>query len=843
MGKASFVGREQELAELGEWFASSETRLVTLLGSAGVGKSRLAREFAQQKRDRFPGGVIQCDFAGATSIEDVARIVARALDIDAKANIDVVLEQALASRARCLLVVDDCGHLPADELDATLGRWLSAAPRLFILATSWRRLKLLHERPFVVKPLDAAHDERLFIDRARAVTARELDPQHVRSLLALLEGIPLAIELAATAMGVFTPSQLMDRRELLLDMTAEDEIWASRPLRQALSLAFDPLSEIEKRVFAACSVFQGRFAFDAVQALLPAEPAVRVLKSLQVLADHSLLRPDEGGEHVHFRMFESVRHFAREQLSLRGELTATRQRYTAHFGEVARAQCIAIEGEGRVPASRWLWENEENLLAVVRGAEGEVDDPTPILWAVAGLRWVGVGRGPLSPYARLCREALDRFPVPGEARGYLLLGAANIHRHMGDLESASRFSEGAFTASRTMGDRRLEVRALFECARLADKVGQAMDAAKWLEEAGELARATSDTWAELAIFFARPRPEVDAIGLERICTLAAKTRDPVMMVRAEAAMATRLAAEGRNVEALTRAENMRTISDQLGERTWRMHADRLAAMALADSGQLAEARRVLQGALEQSRAIGYLQSEGEALGYLGLVEFEQGQLDAAADHLRAAAGKLHPREPAYAIFCAAHDAVDAEREPARPPRAASEVVEAVLDEGQRAAVAGFDALARLTRARGEPSAVEPPPEPSLPGIEARIALRLFRRALVRLRPPETALVVARDASWFRAPGAAKADLSTRPLLRSLLLLLLRAHGDREGELVSREQIAAAVWPDQKLLAKASANRLAVAVSTLRKAGLADVLASDPRGIGLRAGIHVVLVDP
>ena len=714
--------------------------------------------------------------------------------------------------------------------------------RLTVLATSWRRLKLPNERPFALGPLACSSTDgtdpatRLFLERARAVTDRELEGGDVRALVEALEGVPLALELAATAMGVLTPGQLMARRELLLDVTAEDEIWASRPLRHALTLSWDPLGDAEKAVFAACSTFQGSFPLDAVQALVPAEPAARVLRSLQTLVDHSLVRVERAGDEMRFRMFASVRHFAGEQLAARGELPSMRKRHAAYFGERARARVLTIPGAARIASTRWLLENEENLLAVVRGEDA---DDSAAMWSMAGLLWVALGRGPLEPYAQTFSRVVARLEGTGaalpEAHGHLLLGGSGVHRHLGDLERAERFATEALDAARRARDRRLESMALVERARCAENTGRSALAARWLDEARAIAEATSDAWSELAICFAQPRPEADEIALERVVSLAVRSGDPVMVVRAEAAMASRLAADGRNEEALERVRRMSAVAEELGERTWRMHAERIAGAALADEGRLGDARRRFQSALAHARSTGYRTSEGEALGCLGLLEFERGELPRALVSLREAIAKLHPHEPASAVLQSAIDAVEAELDPTSAPRSSLDRSAVALDEGQRAAIATFEAMAKLARARGD-TPPAPPPVPASPSIDARVARRLYDRACALARPPETAWLVARDASWFRTPGAQRTDLSTRPLLRTLLQLV---QGTAKATPWCR---GSGCWPRSGRTNLGEDVEIASrSVSTLQ-AGPRGRRVTTHRGSG-PIGLRVLLVDP
>ncbi|WP_344587168.1 ATP-binding protein [Actinomadura vinacea] len=362
------MGRRQAVGELR--LALSRARLVTLTGPAGVGKSRLALRVARRVRRAFPDGAVLIELAGITEPTLVPSAVAAALELIDHSNLDAetVLLNGLANR-RMLLVLDNCEHL-LNACGHLVDRLLSAAPGLRVLATSREPLGIGAERVWPVPPLslptvnrpdgtsstgpDAAHEAiTLFGERAAAVAPSfAVDENNVTDVARLcqrLDGLPLAIELAAGRMRVMSVEQILarlDDRFRLLAARAPLAAARHRTLRAAVEWSFDLCTPSERTLWARCSVFAGEFDLDAAEAVCSDDelPADQVLSSVAGLVDKSVLTRVEHGLRVRYRMLETIREFGQERLAERGEEAILRRRHRDHYLRLAEQTDIDASG-------------------------------------------------------------------------------------------------------------------------------------------------------------------------------------------------------------------------------------------------------------------------------------------------------------------------------------------------------------------------------------------------------------------------------------------------------------------------------------------------------------------
>ena len=319
----TFFGRVRELEALHGWFAGGD-RLVTLLGPAGTGKTRLALRFAElHPKARC------CDLTDAR---------------DAAAVSDAVEAMVATLGDETLLVLDNCEHVA--HAVATVVPRIPAGTR--ILVTSRERLRVPGERCFEVPPLglpqrgdDATASEalQLFLDRARlvrpdyALTAP--DTEVLVEILERLDGLPLAIELAAARMRVLSPQALLRRLSLRFDLLrsdARDATTRQRTLRGALDWSWDLLEPVEQSALAQCSVFRSGFTLEAAEAVLDLSPHVGAPATLEViesLCDKSLVRTLPRAGDVRFGLYECIREYAAERLG--DEIDRVRERHGAYF--------------------------------------------------------------------------------------------------------------------------------------------------------------------------------------------------------------------------------------------------------------------------------------------------------------------------------------------------------------------------------------------------------------------------------------------------------------------------------------------------------------------------------
>ena len=516
---SSFVGRERELAELAELLAREDVRLLTLIGPGGTGKTRLALRLATAASERFGNGAAFVQLSPIRDPELVLPAIAQALGLREQPGETALETLGEYLRRRELLLVLDNFEQVLGAATALAGL-LAEAPGLKVLATSRTPLRLSGEHAYRVPQLAPAESVELFVERAsNAAAGFELSDENAEAIAAIcrrLDGLPLAIELAAPRVRTLTPQALLrrlDQRLPLLTGGAQDADERQRTLRDTIAWSYDLLPEREQAVFRRLGVFVGGFRLEAAAAI---GGSAEILDDLDSLVEQSLLlrlREDSDGE-PRFWMLETIREYALEQLDAADELAAGIERHGSWFAELA--ECLDAEGSGDQPASvARLVDDYPNLRAAIERAR-ERGDGELLLRLATALWTFWSTRGYVAEGRRALEDALelsDRRPARA------LLGLSSLRVFSGSSDGLLDDVHEALRAAEELGDPLTLAQAWNLLGRvegtLLGSLGKAEEA--WQQalvhaERGDLRaeRAESIGWLMMAANFG-PLPVEDGI--------------------------------------------------------------------------------------------------------------------------------------------------------------------------------------------------------------------------------------------------------------------------------------------------------------------------------------------
>ncbi len=511
----SFVGRERELSECGALLG--ETRLLTLAGVGGCGKTRLALKLAGSRLEEHPDGAWFVELAPLSDPERVPLAVAAALGVREEPGKPIVesLARHLADK-RTLVLLDNCEHVLM--ACATLSeRLLTSAPELRLLVTSREGLGVTGERPYSVRslPVPAPEQERdfhaveasdavqLFVDRARVVAPdfrlTEKTAPAVAEICRRLDGIPLAIELAAARVKVLSVDQIrakLDDRFRLLTGGSKTALPRHQTLRATIQWSYDHLVPEEQRLFRLLAVFAGGWTLDAATAVAGGEAdELEVLDLLSHLVDKSLVvvEREEGGE-PRYRMLETVRQYAQERLNEVGDADEARTRHLDFY----LASSIEAETDMLGPEQRkWvtlLERDHENVLAAHTWCDRAEGGAQKGLRLVAATRAYWHSRGLNELGLRVMREALGRKGAepPTRARAVVLSGAGWFASRIGLHAEARSLLEQSLSISRALGDMAVTATALRRLGMVAHEREDHAEARGFYGESVAISRQMGD---------------------------------------------------------------------------------------------------------------------------------------------------------------------------------------------------------------------------------------------------------------------------------------------------------------------------------------------------------------
>jgi predicted ATPase/Tfp pilus assembly protein PilF len=810
-----FVGRDAELTALRGALAAGE-RLLTLVGPGGIGKTRLVMELAARLEEgAYPGGVFVCALGEVGDEEGLYATLADALGVDSPTRATTArgLGRALKARGRALVVLDEVERI-VDAAASAASAWLTLAPDVQLVVTSRERLRVRGEHVFDVGPLavpvtsedvERSPAVQLLAERARAQRPdwqlRPADVDAVFRLSVALEGIPLAIELAAARLSMLEPGELVARMRERLDVLSRggrDARAGGSTLRNAIDGSFRLLSPREQAVFVRCSVFRGGFGVDAAELVL-ATDGVDVLDAVQSLRDKSLLRSSSAAGKARLDMFESIRAFAEEKLGHGEAKRALVARHRDYYLALARrGSSVDLEPE------------HGNLAALVdhalEGASPTRDDVDAALEALLPLEARARGRALHESYDALLARALDLGVQLAADASLLARGLdarARRRQRAGELEAAQHDFDRALSHARAAGRSELEAAALLGLGVLHHELRELDRAQSLYEQALSLSRAAKDAVGEgraIGNIGAALHDRGDFEGARANYVDALARLSKTGQTRLEGITLSNLGIldqeEGEFDAARSRFERAQELLRASGDR-------RLEAICVGDRaslhqemGELTEARRLHERSLAVLREFGDVRGEGLCLARLGAVLAASGELGAAARALSEAEESFTPGDATSLGVVGLNRAFLA------------------LARGDAAGARARVAAALARGPRGEPPLVER-------SDDARRSVRTLTR-LLRGSPGSPAadtspeLTVTPDGASYRPPDGEWQDLSNRRAARLLLGALLARH---RGEPLTSEELWSAAWPGEKTIGDAWLNRLHVALSYLRRNGL------------------------
>ena len=541
---STFIGRSRELADLRRLIG--HTRLITLIGPGGAGKTRLATELAHQLEKGYRDGA---DFVDLSVVRDSAVVVgavARAMGAGAQGGEDrEALLRQLADR-QLLVVLDNCEHLVA-EVAVLTAEILTTCPGISVIATSRERLNIEGELCWGVPPMtlppesgpirDGDSDAlRLFVGRARQVRPEfMLDGANLGAVTAIcrrLEGMPLAIELAAARMIAMTPADLLPRlQDRLGTLTDGARNLAERQqtLRGTIDWGYNLLSDNERVLLRRMSVFAGDHDAATIESVCGAPPlngpVLRLV--LERLAEKSMVQVRQEGRLMVYRLLETVREFAAEKLGESGESNATRARHLAHYRALASAAFEARRVRGALPEHRRLWREIEDVRAALAAAQDS--DPATHIDMLGCLGWVWMMYAPEEGRQRIGAILPGVMPLPvptwykaaeaflaisgrsGDHSQEAIYGPAILEyeREVGDLHALGRYELGmGFIDERVRGDLPAARARMLAGVDLLERAGNGPELALAMQSLGSVERqlgnvAAARDWIVRSIALAR----------------------------------------------------------------------------------------------------------------------------------------------------------------------------------------------------------------------------------------------------------------------------------------------------------------------------------------------------
>jgi len=614
----SFIGREREIREVKR--AVVESTLFTIVGIGGAGKTRLALQVAADLLAQCLHGAWVVELAPVSDPKQIPQAVAAALGIREYPGLTLrdSLMEYLAGR-ELLLVMDNCEHLIAGVVEF-VEAVIAAAPRVRILCTSREPLGIPGERVWRIPPLalpaagrrpdiaalSKTEAVRLFVERARAVAPEfELTPATAATVARIcvrLDGIPLAIELAAARVRVLSVAQIAERlddRFRLLAGASRTALPHQQTLRAAMDWSYDLLTEPERALLRRLAVFAGGWTLEAAESICGDDGTAGVggeaiLDLLTRLVDKSLVEV-ESGTAPRYRMLETVRQYGWEKLAAADELSAVRDRHLTWFAALAETASRYLQGPQQKTWLDRLDGERDNFRAALAWAMESAPEQALALTA-ALWRWSYL-RGYLSIGADLTEQTLRIAPAPTPARLEALNGAAVLTNATGNYRRAGELAAETIALARTFGDQRGAASGRLVLATAALGEGDFTRAGLLAEQALAGFRTAGDRWGQALA--------LSVLGDESLN-------------------------RGEYERAMELYEESVAIFREVGDAWGVAHSQRGSGYAARLQGDYDLAVSIQAASLAQARELGDRTGIGYSLVQLGFLQWRQGDYDRAA---------------------------------------------------------------------------------------------------------------------------------------------------------------------------------------------------------------------
>ncbi len=533
-GLGECVGRAVDLETMRSLLLHGTTRLLTVIGAGGVGKTRLAQEFAWVAQSEFPDGVLFVDFSAVKNADQMTGVIAQNLGIKCKTEEATKVITAFLQNQNVLLVLDNLEQIAGVGLGVS--SLLANTASLKIVATSRQPLLVRGEQRYPLQalaladrnsPLEVAQETpaiRLFVQRARAIrsdfrlNAHNLEA--IQELCAALDGLPLALELAAELINTFPPSTLLSHwyaHHELPDAAAHGRPARQRSLKALTAWSYELLSPSERGLFRQLGIFEGHFGVEAVQNIAT-EHVTDALEALAALADQHLVSPQHVGTELRFCISGTARAFALVQLQETDELEAVQSRHATYYTVLAEEAAPHLHtplGQSRIER---LNREATHLNAALTWCFGGGNAAIGVrLCTALGAYWAI--RGAFSDGRRWFERALEHSSAPSAARARLLLSAEHLAITSGDVRRGAALAEQAAKILLSSDDPNECASGLNSLARAASFRGDFDRAAEILERALELDRASGEGQPHLTALVSLASVHLKRGALDRATSL------------------------------------------------------------------------------------------------------------------------------------------------------------------------------------------------------------------------------------------------------------------------------------------------------------------------------------